>query len=188
MILELPEVSKHVWISGFKLRLSNVDQVLGELGKRFPEVCMQLVDLTQVAGSRYLLLAALNAIKSFQSKHPIAKTLSMEILLYTAASRQISEAINRVGVSSKTNHVGALAVGASQEEVRSAGEFLSQLFKQPSNDQLVDQWTQARVEAVRSAFEIGDKEVKAIIRKDEKTWTAIERLAIERSAMLTIKK
>jgi len=94
LILELPEVSKHVWISGFNIDLDNVDEVLGGVGKRFPEVCVQLVDLNRVAGSRYLLLAILNAVKSFQSKQPIAKTLSMEILLYVAASRQISEAIN----------------------------------------------------------------------------------------------
>lgn len=165
-----------------------MDQVLGELGKRFPEVCMQLVDLNEVAGSRYLLLAVLNAMKSFQSKQPIAKTLSMEVLLYVAASRQISEAINRVGVTNKTDRVAALAVGASQEEVRGAGEFLSQLLKQPSNDELVDRWTQARVESVRSVFGIGEKEIGAVIRKGEKIEAAIERLVIERSAMLTIKK
>ncbi len=188
MILELPEVSKHVWISGFNIDLDSPDEVLGGVGKRFPEVCVQLVDLNRVAGSRYLLLAILNAVKSFQSKQPIAKTLSMEILLYVAASRQISEAIKRVGVTGKTGKIAALAVGAKPQEVADAGEFLSQLLKQPSNDELVNQWTQPRIESVRSTFGIGELELKAALRKDERVEVAVEKLATERSAMLTIKK
>jgi tRNA threonylcarbamoyladenosine modification (KEOPS) complex Cgi121 subunit len=188
LILELPEVSKHVWISGFNISLGTVDQVQREIQERYPEVCVQLVDLNQVAGSRYLLLATLNATKSFQSKHPISKTLGMEILLYLAASRQINEAIGKVGLRGETSQIAALAVGATPQEVASAGELLGQLLKQPCNDELVDQWTPHRVESVESVFGIGKKELKAALRKDEKVEAAVERLAIERSAMLTIKK
>jgi len=91
-------------------------------------------------------------------------------------------------VAGKTGKIAALAVGAKPQEVADAGEFLSQLLKQPSNDELVNQWTQPRIESVRSTFGIGELELKAALRKDERVEVAVEKLATERSAMLTIKK
>ncbi len=50
----------------------------------------------------------------------------------------------------------------------------------------MDQSTE--VNGSERTFGIGDKELKATIRQDEKTEKAIERLVIERSAMLAIVK
>lgn len=65
---------------------------------------------------------------------------------------------------------------------------MSQLLKQPTDDALVDQWTPARIELVRSTFGIGEKELRATLGQYENVEAAVERLAIERSAMLTIRK
>lgn len=112
----------------------------------------------------------------------------MEILLYVAANRQIGEAIKRVGIASDTTEVAALLIGPTKEEINAAVQLLSQMLNQTSDDQLVDRWSEERIQNVLSAFEIGPKELVATLRKNETTTQAIERLAIERSAILAIRK
>ena len=55
-------------------------------------------------------------------------------------------------------------------------------------DELVDKWDSTRIENVRSNYRIGEKELRASIRKNEPVSSVIQRLAIERSAILSIKK
>ncbi len=187
MLFEIKELAKYVWISAFDTK-PEVEQILATMRQKAPGVSLQLVDLDNVAGSHYLLLATYNALKSFQSKQPIARTLGMEMLLYIAANKQIGEALRQVGVNPDTGKVAAVAVSDSREQLLEAAEVLGELLMKESVDALVDEWSPERVRNVRSLLHIGDKELKATIRKDEDTSTAVERLAIERSALLAIKK
>jgi tRNA threonylcarbamoyladenosine modification (KEOPS) complex Cgi121 subunit len=111
----------------------------------------------------------------------------MELLLYISGNGQINEALTRVGVTSETKRTAALAVGSSSDQVSATGNYLEQLFSQHARDDLLDDWSPSRIQNVRSGFQIGDKELKAIIRKKEPITSAIERLAIERSAMLALR-
>ncbi len=187
MLYEIRELAAYVWISAFDAKPDGVEQVLSAMQGKFPDVSVQLLDLDMVAGSRYLFQAIFNALKSFRSK-PIARSLSMEILLYIAANRQIGEALKHVGVTADTRRVAAVAVSNSQDQVLAATAALCELMKKENQDELLDEWDSERIENVRSIFGIGDKELRATIRKDEKSARAVERLAIERSAILTIKK
>jgi tRNA threonylcarbamoyladenosine modification (KEOPS) complex Cgi121 subunit len=111
----------------------------------------------------------------------------MELLLYISGNSQINQALARVGVTSETNRTAALAVGSSRNQVLAMGNYLEKMLGQHGRDDLLDDWPRGRIENVRSGFEIGNKELKAIIRGKEPITSAIERLAIERSAMLTLK-
>jgi len=188
LLFEIKELEECVWISAFDIKPDGVEDVLRSMQERFPEISLQLVDLDKVAGSRYLLLATFNALKSFRSKQPIARSLSMEILLYVAANRQIGEALKNVGVTANTRRVAAIVVGDSREKALNSAGALREILKKEESDQLVDEWDRTRIEHVRSALGIGDKEIGATLRKNEDPAKAVERLAIERSAMLTIKK
>ncbi len=188
MHFDLPEVQSHVWISGFKTKPSNLDELLSTTQLKFPDVSLQLFDLEKIPGSRFLLLAALNALKSHHSKHPISKTLGMELLLFVAANRQIHEAIKQGGLENDTKNTAAMAIGQSSTEVSEVGGHLKLLLHAQSDDTIVDQWTPERIKYVCLAYGIGPKEIRASSRKDEDKIETIQRLAIERSAMLTIKK
>jgi len=187
LLFPLPEYSAFIWISGFTEKPKDLDTVVRAVRDKYPDVSVQFADMNKVPGSRYLLLATLNALKSFHSK-PISKSLSMEILLYTAANRQISEAIRLVGLTPNSEKVTAVLVGKTEQETSGAAELLSKIIGQKSSDKLVDTWSTERVRNVRAIFEIGSKELKATLREDETKTQAIERLAIERSALLTIRK
>lgn len=186
MIFDIPELSRHVWISGFKGEPPNVEEILRTTQEKLPEVCVQLVDLRKVAGSRHLFLATYNALKSFNSKQSISRTLSMEILLYVSANRQINEALKRAGITDDTQEIAAIAVGPSHEAVAAARDLLELLVDTRSRDELLDSWPASRIEAVRRNYGIGSEELTAVIREDEDTSKAVERLAIERSALLTV--
>ena len=188
MIFEIPHLGLHSWISAFDTKPENVEQLFRIAAEKYPSVSLQLVDLDRVPGQRYLLLATVNALESFHSKQPLAKTLAMELLLYVAGEKQITEALRRVGVTPQTRRVAAIAVGASAEEVSSAASSLGETLRVSENDQLLEDWPAARIKNVRSDFEIGEKELRAVIRKREPLTAAIERLAVERSAMLAARK
>jgi tRNA threonylcarbamoyladenosine modification (KEOPS) complex Cgi121 subunit len=178
----------HVWISAFAAKPADFDLVLRKVHDEYPNVSVQFVDLDNVPGSRYLFLATLNALKSFRSKQPISKTLGMEILLYVSASRQIAEAVRLVGISSETKKIAALSVGKTKDELSGTAAALNRMLNQTNSDELVDVWSTARIENVLSLFQIGAKELKATLRKKESKSQAVERLAIERSALLTVRK
>lgn len=187
MLFHLPEFSAHLWISGYTSTPKDFDEVIRAIVEKYPNADVQFADLDNVPGSRYLFLATMNALKSFTTK-PIAKSLGMEILLYIAANRQITEAIRLVGIASNTQKTVAVLVGKTEGDVSGAADLMSQIIKQESNDELVDSWSTERIRNVRAVFQIGSKELKSTLRENETVAQAVERLAIERSALLTIKK
>ena len=187
MIFQLPENQISVWISAFNSRPKDPEELFRIASEKCPTVSVQLVDLDMVPGQRYLQLATVNAVKSFHSKQPIAKTLSMELLLYISAEKQIVRALKRVGVTTETRRVVGVAVGPSPD-ISEAAHFLSVMLGQDGDDRLLDEWSRQRIESVRSGFDIGDKELEAIIHPNETEAMAVERLAVERSAMLAAKK
>ena len=188
MLFEVKDLAEFVWISAFDTKPDGVERVLQLIQKKYPDVSIQLVDLENVAGSRYLFLATYNALKSFRSKQPIARSLSMEILLYVAGNRQIGEALKNVGVTPETRMVAAIAVSKSRVQVLESAAGLRVILKKEESDDLVDKWDQDRIKRVRKIFGIGDKEIRASRHENENAVKAIEHLAIERSAMLAIRK
>jgi tRNA threonylcarbamoyladenosine modification (KEOPS) complex Cgi121 subunit len=185
---QLPEFSAYIWISGFTSSSIDLDLITRTILEEYPQVTVQLVDLDKVPGSRFLFLATLNALKSFHSRQRISKTLSMEILLFISANRQINEAIRLVGLTPDTRRTAALLIAGSEDKASGAADLLGRVLKQSSSDALMEDWSGERVKNVLSLYGIGSKELKATIRINEAKEQAIERLAIERSALLAVRK
>ena len=188
MIFELTESGLHAWISAFNTAPQNPEELFRIAAEKCPGVSIQLVDLDMVPGQRYLKLATVNAIKSFYSRQPIAKTLAMELLLYISAEKQIVRALKRIGITVGTRRIAALAVGGHPDQLTAAANFLATRLGQDSEDQLLDAWPRQRIKNVRSNFDIGGRELKAVMQKNETEHMAVERLAVERSAMLAARK
>lgn len=112
----------------------------------------------------------------------------MEILLFVSGSRQIAEAIERVGIKSDTTLTAVLVVLPLTNGYSKVADFLAGIFKGKDDDALLDEWTNYRKREVKRAFRIGSKELEAASRQDEKPGRTIERLITERSALLAIVK
>ena len=112
----------------------------------------------------------------------------MEILLYVSANRQISEAIKRVGITTETRAIAAVIVGPSREMILAAAELLEQVLGVKNTDELLDSWPSDRIKCVQQSLGITAIELSATLLKGEGVRESIERLAIERSALLAVKK
>ena len=179
-------LDRKIWISAYH---GSVDPTkLTDVQKQYPNVTVQLFDLDRIAGSRHLLLATFNALKSYESKRRISRSLGMEVLLFISGTRQISEAIKRVGITPKTTRTAVLSVLPAAADQLKLSDLLAEVFTEKDDDSLLDKWTSLRKSKVLRTFGIGDKELKAASRDGEPIEKAIERLAIERSAMLAIAK
>ena len=77
---------------------------------------IQLFRADRIFGEEHLQTAAEMAIRSWD-RNPRAKTLGMEILLYAAAERQISGAIDKLGISQELTSFAILTVGKAQPDI-----------------------------------------------------------------------
>ncbi|HEX17238.1 MAG TPA: hypothetical protein ENG60_02355 [Thermoplasmatales archaeon] len=67
---------------------------------------IQVVDADLVCGKDHVISAVMHAVRSFKEKRNSTRSLSMELLLYLSGERQISRAIEKVGIKEgKERHV-----------------------------------------------------------------------------------
>ena len=186
MLFELTEFNCKVWISAFDGR-ADAASIIGTVNDRFPEATIQLFDIDRVAGTRHLLLAAYNAEKSFNSKRRISRSLGMELLLFVSGTTQITEALERVGINMETKRSAIIVLATSDDMIASISSMLGEAFRRKEDDRLLDRWSDERIASVQRTFKIGVGELRATNRTGE-VEEAVQKLAIERSAMLAIAK
>jgi len=162
----------------------DADNLIENLRKASTDIDVQIVDLDRIAGRRHLHFAMLNALHTFKRGTNISRTLAVEFLLYTSAQKQISEAIRMVGVNRNTRNVAVIAVGGSEESIRSFSDKLPSLTNTRSDNALLDHWSQEKIENLISTFKISEKEIQAMSGKKTPRGEAIQRLIIERVALL----
>jgi tRNA threonylcarbamoyladenosine modification (KEOPS) complex Cgi121 subunit len=89
---------------GAKGSVTDQEKFVNEVMKYFEEkgIQGQVVDSKGVADRMHLELAFRQAQRRFDSERAISRSLSVEFLLYLAATHQINVALDRVGVSTGT--------------------------------------------------------------------------------------
>lgn len=128
-------------------------QGVGSPGGRGVDVTVQAVDARFVAGREHLEAAAERAASAEERCVRVADSLAVEVLLYAAATRQISKAIDRLGVRGDTEAVGLVYRGASFEDLEPLGL---------ERDDSVLRFTEAKRPRVEEAFGLGDLEVETV--------------------------
>ncbi len=109
-------------IFGARGQIGKIEDILPIISKleKQHDSTIQLFRADRIFGKEHLQVAAELAIRSW-SINPRAKTLGMEIMLYAAAERQISGAIDKLGVQDDTIEIAIITVGQiSPEEVLAA--------------------------------------------------------------------
>ncbi len=98
---------------GAKGKISSVDDVLDKL-KQFCEEngCeAQLFDSMMVFGEGHLRSAYEHAVRAFDEGRNSAKSLPTEVLLYASGERQISVAIEKMGIKDGKDEVCIVLIG-----------------------------------------------------------------------------
>lgn len=142
---------------------------------------VQLVNLDKVAGRKHLYFAILNSLNAFAKGTNISRTLAMEFLLYASAQKQISEAIKRMGVDKETRNIAIVAMGGNEQSIRF---FVERLAEYRSDDALLDGFDKGKINELLSTFKISEKELKAMTEKRTPIEETIQKLIIERMALL----
>ncbi len=170
----------HLCVGGFKLKAPyDVESLLGEVTRAVSPHLAQLFDADMVAGWEHLYLATVNAVRAFQSGYNIARSLSMEVLLYVSCRDQIAEAIRLVGVSSETERAALLVLAEDEEECLKAYGRASRLLGEEDDSLLeVDE---AKLRRLMELHEISEEEVEAIGGPRAE---AVTLLLVERGALI----
>jgi KEOPS complex subunit Cgi121 len=163
----------------------DADSLLERLREVSTDLDVQMVDLDKVAGMKHLYFALLNAVHAFQRRTNISRSLAMEFLLYMSAQKQISEAIKMMGVSQKTRNVVIVAVGKNQHSLTEFARKLPLFVRFESDDELLDKWDSKKTFNLLTLFNISDKELHAMQRKTVSTEQTIQKLILERMALLS---
>ncbi|HDI52664.1 MAG TPA: hypothetical protein ENF89_00790 [Candidatus Bathyarchaeota archaeon] len=170
----------HLCIGGFKLKTPrDVESLLREVTRAASPHLAQLFDADRVAGWEHLYLATVNAVRAFQSGYNIARSLSMEVLLYVSCRDQIAEAIRLVGVSPETERAALLVLAEDEGECLKAYGSVSRLLGEEDDSLLeVDE---AKLRRLMELHEISEEEVEAVGGQRAE---AITLLLVERGALI----
>lgn len=187
MLKEVEEFRKHIAIIGFKnVRVDNVDSFLNKVREELKNVTVQFFDAKFVAGWQHLYFAALNALKAFKNKTNISKNLAVECLLYAAAQRQITAALDLIGIKQKSCNVAVLLMAEEKRDVEKTVEKIAQLIPGQRDDEVLDLLDE-KVGYIKRLFDISDAEFETKLEENG-IKKAISDLVIEHIALLVTQR
>jgi len=175
-----------VWVAvaGFTdVNLGDMERLIQKM-KSLPAMAVQLLNADLVAGWWHLFFAALNAVKAMRDGTNRSRDLSMELLLYASAQRQISKALEIMGVKPDTKRVALIVIADSRESLDAALTQASELLGGVRDDGAV-KLTQGKVDGIKRAFGITEDELKAQAPENKvDLLDALASLVIEHVALL----
>lgn len=184
MLKHIEEFRNYAEITGFKnVKITNCEEFLETVDNEKPSgVKVQFFDTRFVATWQHLYFAALNALKAFQNKENISKSLAMETLLYAAAERQITKAVELVGIKPDSIDVAVLIIGKEPRTIKLAFSVISKNIGGEHDEKVLD-LSKEKAAMIQKAFDISDAELRTVMEKDELE-KALTDIVIERMALL----
>ena len=188
MLKHIEEFKTYAEITGFKnVRISQAKEFLDKVCKENPAgVEVQFFNARRVATWQHLYFAALNALTAFKNEENISKSLAMETLLYAAADRQITKAVELVGVRSTSSDVAVLIIGKEPRKMESALSMISKNIG-GQRDEKVLELSKDKVATIQRVFEILDAELRTVMEKND-VEKALTDLVVERMALLATQR
>jgi len=151
-------------IRGYRGTVEDLDELLN--GIRGFSCTLQLIDARAVAGSGHALHGTIHALRAFERDQNISSDHGIEICLRIAGTRQISRALELLGLREGEMEICAILVDCGTD----AQEFLDSRFQRDDSVLEPDE------NYLRSIYGLGD-EVKTV---------GIENALMERTTMLQV--
>ena len=188
MIKKLEGFDKYFAIAGFRnVRINDVNNFFSQIRKKTKGIPIQFFDAGLVAGWEHVYFAVLNALKAFEGRLNISNSLAVEALLYASAQRQISKAVDLLGIKPESPHVVVLVLAETKQGINTALEIVSQLMPGERDDGVLE-LTDEKVEDIRRLFGISDLELEAKLEKKGLEKEALIDLVIEHVALLVTQR
>jgi tRNA threonylcarbamoyladenosine modification (KEOPS) complex Cgi121 subunit len=178
------EYAKYVEITGFgNAKIEDAAEFLKAVRKEKKTICVQFFNAELVATWQHLYFAALNALMAFRNNRNISKNIAMEVMLYASAQRQIRKAIAFIGVNRCSANIAAVIVSENPASVKTVLQAVSKLVG-AEPDETVLELFKGKVQSIRRAFDISEKELEAIMKKNNREEALVD-LVVERIALLS---
>ncbi len=187
MLTELEGLSWFASTTAFQLNAPvDPESFIRQIRKDWPNLEIQIMDANKVAGHDHLVFASRNAVRALKKSSMISRSLSVEMLLYSSAHRQISKAIESIGLKRHSKTLALMAASSSKEELQRFEEDVSNNVPGLRDDALLEAISDERIREITSLFGITAKEIRAVRRRGETKWDAVKKLVVERVALLAI--
>lgn len=186
LISKLSETSK-ISILGFReSKIGDHNIFLEQFNAKKGDATIQLFDVTNIAGPQHLYFAAVNALNAFAKKTNISNNLEVEALLYASAQRQITKAVEMLGLKNETSEIGVLILTENLAQKKDWIRLVTNLIPGKRDDSILT-LTDKKVKNVKNMFGISELEFEACLKKDGTEKEALVDLVIERMALLVTK-
>lgn len=176
-----------IMILGFRnVQIEDVNMFLENFRKQHKNAPIQFFDAEHVAGSQHLYFAALNALNAFEKKRNISNNLAVEVLLYASAQRQITKAVEMLGLKRDSSEVAALIIAENSHEKASYLRLISETISGEQDNNVLE-LTNKKIGKIKKLFQISDIEFEAKLKERGLEKEALTDLVIERMALLGTK-
>lgn len=112
-----------IQIACFDAEINDLNKVIGFTNSICEKGTVQLLQARGLAGEKHILQAAIQALKAFDNNENTAKDLGLEICLRASAQRQISRALDMLGIKEGKMEVCAVAVDCDKDVLNKLGKF-----------------------------------------------------------------
>ncbi|MDG6223051.1 MAG: hypothetical protein IAX21_01655 [Candidatus Bathyarchaeota archaeon] len=179
--------NEKIAILGFRdVKIDNIPAFLEQLKTQNSEVTFQLFDAKNIAGPQHLYFAAVNALNTFAKKTNISNNLQVEALLFASAQRQITKAVEMLGIKKGTSEIAALIFVENENQKTDAIQSFTKLISGKRDDSIIS-LTNEKTETIKKLFEISELEFNACLKKESTEKETLVDLVIERMALLVTK-
>ncbi|MCX8151120.1 MAG: KEOPS complex subunit Cgi121 [Candidatus Bathyarchaeota archaeon] len=185
MLKPLKEYGRYVEIAGFEaVAIGDKKDFVQSVRVRVPKgVEVQFFDASVIATWQHLFFAVLNALMAFKNRRNISKSLAVEIMLYASAQRQITKAIERVGVKPKSKNLVAVIIGCDVNAVQDALVIVKNCLGVEPNDSVLD-LSKPKMQRIKRAFNISDVQLAVALDKKSAEQVLVD-LVLETMALLS---
>lgn len=152
------------------------------------KIVLQLINADQVAGASHLLFATIHALTAFHHGTQRSASLGMEILRFTAAQRQISKALQLMGVTDSTQHLAGILVNTSAAILQQVYDEFRNVTGCQDVPTVLDLASEQKEKAIKKAFKVSVQELQAttLSNRGEDRRLALQKIVYERCALLAI--
>lgn len=157
-------------IAGFKHDVGKISDLMKRINEINNDCTIQLLNSDGIAGREHILHATVHAIKSFERGENIAKDLGIEICVRASAQRQISKALDILGIKEGKMNICAVFVGCKKKSMAKLDLLL---------DKRDDTLLKHDINVLKDIYNISDEEIE--------TAGSVEKLMIERTSILILK-
>ena len=166
LIRELLEYSQFVLIEGLTIdRGVEFDRLIHTLKAAAPNSLIQLMDGRGILGYDHVFFAVLNSLNARRSNRMICEDLTLEVIVYASAQRQIKNSVGLLGVKENSKQLVLAAISGDIEELRILKNSISEIEGLRLDDSFLKSWNRERLTTVKKMFKVTDDEFRSISLK-----------------------